>query len=147
MTIRTQLKAGGKSLNHNEALQIRTSLKAGGTTYQHNEALRVRTQLKAGGMRLANHNEALQVRTALNAGRKALLSNHNEVLKIRSAIKAGKIILNHNEKLQRAADRPAVWMRRELLTTTRKEDRLDLLVVRAGLRAGRLGRGRGRARR
>ena len=27
-------------------------------------------------------------------------------------------------------------MRRELLTTSRKEDRLELLVVRAGLRAG-----------
>jgi hypothetical protein len=33
-------------------------------------------------------------------------------------------------------------MRRELLTTTRKEDRLELLVVRAGLRAGRRARGR-----
>jgi hypothetical protein len=34
-------------------------------------------------------------------------------------------------------------MRRELLTTSRKEDRLELLVVRAGLRAGRR-RARGR---
>jgi hypothetical protein len=30
-----------------------------------------------------------------------------------------------------------VWMRRQPLTTSRKEDRLELLVVRAGLRAGR----------
>jgi hypothetical protein len=54
---------------------------------------------------------------------------------------------NHNESLQRGSDRKAVSMRRELATTTRKEDRLELLVVRAGLRAGRrrLGsRGRGR---
>lgn len=29
MKIRTQLKAGGKSLNHNEALAVRTALKAG----------------------------------------------------------------------------------------------------------------------
>ena len=103
MTIRTQLKAGARRVNHNEALQVRSALKAG---------------------KLAtNHNEPLQVRTALKAGRKALLSNHNE-------------------KLQRAADRQAVSMRRELLTTSRKDDRLELLVVRAGLRAGRRARGR-----
>ena len=30
-----------------------------------------------------------------------------------------------------------VWMGRQPLTTSRKEDRLELLVVRAGLRAGR----------
>jgi hypothetical protein len=35
-------------------------------------------------------------------------------------------------------------MRRELMTTTRKDDRLELLVVRAGLRAGRRARGRNR---
>jgi hypothetical protein len=104
MTIRTQLKAGGSNLNHNEALQVRTSLKAGGTTYQHNESLRVRSTIKAGGQEL-----------------------------------------QHNETLQHVADRQAVSMRRELLTTTRKQDRLELLVVRAGLRAGL--RARGRARR
>ena len=64
---------------------------------------------------------------------------------IRTQLKAGKLAANHNEKLQRAADRQAVSMRRELLTTSRKEDRLQLLVVRAGLRAGRR-RARGRAR-
>jgi hypothetical protein len=61
---------------------------------------------------------------------------------IRTQLKAGKIVLNHNEKLQRASDRSAVSMRRELLTTSRKDDRLELLVVRAGLRAGRRARGR-----
>jgi hypothetical protein len=109
MTIKTQLKAGGISINHNEALQVRTALKAGGKSL--------------------NHNEALQVRTALKAGRGGW----------------GPPLLNHNEALQRAADRPAVSMRRELLTTSRKDDRLQLLVVRAGLRAGL--RARGRARR
>jgi hypothetical protein len=85
----------------------------------------------------------MTIRTQLKAGR--LAGNHNEALQVRSAIKAGKIVLNHNERLQRASDRSAVSMRRELLTTSRKEDRLDLLVVRAGLRAGL--RARGRARR
>jgi hypothetical protein len=102
----------------------------------------IRTQLKAGGIRLSNHNEALQVRSALKAGRKALISNHSEILQVRSAIKAGRIAGNHNEKLERRADSPAVSMRRELLTTTRKQDRLELLVVRAGLRAGLRARGR-----
>jgi hypothetical protein len=58
-------------------------------------------------------------------------------MKIRTQLKAGGISINHNEKLQRATDRQAVSMRRELLTVSRKEDRLELLVVRAGLRAGR----------
>ena len=83
----------------------------------------IRTQLKAGGIRLSNHNETLQVRSALTAG---------------------KLATNHNEKLQRAADHQAVSMRRELLTTSRKEDRLQLLVVRAGLRAGLRSRARAR---
>ena len=84
----------------------------------------------------------MTIRTQLKAGK--LATNHNEALQVRSAIKAGRLAANHNEKLQRAADRD-VSMRRELLTTTRREDRLELLVVRAGLRAGR--RSRGRARR
>ena len=84
----------------------------------------IRTHLKAGGRKLMNHNEALRVRSTVNAGRLG-------------------IIFNHNESLERAADRPAIGMRRQLLTTSRKEDRLELLVVRAGLRAGRA-RGRGR---
>jgi hypothetical protein len=44
----------------------------------------------------------------------------------KTQLKAGGIRRNQNEQ-----------MRRELLTTSRKEDRLELLVVRAGLRAGR----------
>ena len=44
--------------------------------------------------------------------------------------------------LQRAGARKAVSMRRQPQTTTRKEDRLALLVVRAGLRAGRRARSR-----
>ena len=60
----------------------------------------------------------------------------------RTQLKAGAFGRNHNEKLQRATDRPGVSMRRELVTTARKEDRLELLVVRAGLRAGLRARGR-----
>jgi hypothetical protein len=85
----------------------------------------------------------MKIRTQLKAG--AWVRNHNETLQVRSALKAGGITRNHNEKLQRATDRPAVSMRRELLTTSRKDDRLELLVVRAGLRAGR-SRSAGRAR-
>jgi hypothetical protein len=99
----------------------------------------VKSQLKAGKL-AANHNEPLRVRSAVRAGKIAL--NHSEALQVRSSIKAGKIVLNHNEKLQRATDRPAVSMRRKLPTTSRKEDRLELLVVRAGVRAGRRARGR-----
>ena len=118
MTIRTQLRAGRIGLNHNEALQVRSALKAGGVDGQHNEALRVRSALKAGGEHL----------------------NHSEALRVRSTIKAGGVEGQHNEALRHASDRPVISMRRQPQTTGRKEDRLELLVVRAGLRAGRQAR-------
>jgi hypothetical protein len=74
----------------------------------------IKTQLKAGAAGF-NHNEALQVRSAIKAG--GAPGNHNEALQVKSALKAGKL-------------------RRRLETTAPKEDRLSLLVVRAGLRAG-----------
>jgi hypothetical protein len=140
MTIRTHLKAGGWLPNHNEALQVR-SLKAGdrpiGTN--HNEALQVRSTLKAGGTSY-QHNEVLQVRSALKAGG-LQLGNHNEALQVRTSLKAGGIDLpNHNEALRRKSGPPAISMRRQPRTTGRKADRLELLVVRAGLRAGKRGR-------
>ena len=54
----------------------------------------------------------------------------DQTMTTKTQLKAGGIRRNQNEN-----------MRRELLTTSRKEDRLELLVVRAGLRAGRV-RGR-----
>ena len=39
MTLRTQLKAGKLSANHNEGLQVRSALKAGRLSANHNEAL------------------------------------------------------------------------------------------------------------
>jgi len=93
--------------------------------------------VKAGGEHL-NHNEALQVRSALKAGGTNL--NHNEALRVKTALKAGGIWQNHNEALRRGSDRTTISMRRQPQTTGRKEDRLELLVVRAGLRAGRRAR-------
>ena len=48
MKIKTQLKAGGYSLNHNDALHLRSGLQAGGWTQNHHETLKVRTNLTAG---------------------------------------------------------------------------------------------------
>jgi len=161
MTIRTQLKAGGSNLNHNETLQVRSALKAGGWTANHNDALRVRSAVKAGdfdggrGHNL-NHNEALQVRSALKAG--GWTNNHNDALRVRSAVKAGGWSNNHNEALHvRSAVSAAraglnqnhnevlnvrwpakvTGLRQILKMTANKTDRLQLLVVRAGIRAGR----------
>jgi hypothetical protein len=80
------------------------------------EDMTMRTQLNAAAIEW-NHNEMLQVRSALKAGRERLAANHNEVLQVKSALKAGGI-------------------RRRLETTVPREDRLSLLIVRAGLRAG-----------
>jgi hypothetical protein len=114
--------------------------------------MRIRTHLRAGGI-WENHNEALKVRTALKAGIEGApgpggirLGNHNEALQVRTALKAGGRGLNHSETLGRKSDKPAISMRRQIRTTVTKGDRLELLVVRAGLRAGarRIERGLGR---
>ena len=86
----------------------------------------------------------MTVRTQLKSGGRHI--NHNEALRVRSTVKAGGYSLNHNERLRvrtASSDRPGVAMRRALVTTSRKDDRLALLVVRAGLRAGKRARGRG----
>lgn len=106
----------------------------------------IRTQLKAGGASL-NHHEALQVRTALKAGRINMRGdNHNETLQVRSALKAGKLGCNHNETAREAMP-PTISMRKQIRMTGNREDRLELMLVRAGLRAGRRFHGvRGRHR-
>jgi hypothetical protein len=65
--------------------------------------------------------------------------NHNDALQVRSALKAGRIASNHSET-QREAERPAVSMRKQVPTTVSRRDRLELLIVRAGLKAGRRAR-------
>jgi hypothetical protein len=79
--------------------------------------MKIRTQLKAGG-RKYNHNETLHVRSSLKAGGSSY--QHNETMQTRTGLKAGRL-----------------GMRDAVHTTARKEDRLELLVVRAGLKAGR----------
>jgi hypothetical protein len=101
------------------------------------EDMKIRTQLKAG--KRVNHNEALRVRTAVKAGKLGV--NHNEALRVRTSVKAGKLATNHNGTLQVRTRLQGGKLRKQIVTTSPKEDRLTLLVVRAGLRAGRL-RGR-----
>ena len=89
----------------------------------------------------------MRIRTQLKAGK--IILNHSEALRVRTTVKAGGWLNNHSEALKRQEDGEAISMRRTLLTTSRKEDRLTLLVVRAGLRAGardRVFRVRGRKR-
>src|SRR6267142_3509562 len=60
LTIKTSIKAGGLSSNHNRGLAVRSSIKAGGlSTANHNRGLAVRSAVKAGGLSTANHNRAL----------------------------------------------------------------------------------------
>jgi hypothetical protein len=40
MTIKTNIKAGGVKINHNETLAVRSNVKAGGLSVQHNESFR-----------------------------------------------------------------------------------------------------------
>ncbi len=60
----------------------------------------------------------MRIKTQLRAGTERLSANHNQTLAVRTS-------------LGRKA------MKRAVLTTLRNGDRLELMVVRAGLRAGR----------
>ena len=57
-------------------------------------------------------------------------------MRIRAQIKAGAPGMQHNETLQVRTGLQGGRMRRRIVTTSPKEDRLALLLVRAGLRAG-----------
>jgi hypothetical protein len=91
----------------------------------------IRTQLKTGGW--MNHNEALRVRSTVKAGG---WFNHNEALRVRLSMKAGGVNLQHNEALNVRWPAKVTGLRQMLKTTADKSDRLELLVVRAGVRAG-----------
>jgi hypothetical protein len=56
MKIKTNAKAGGIHLNHNQGLKLKTQVKAGGINLNHSQGLKLKTQVKAGGIHL-NHNE------------------------------------------------------------------------------------------
>jgi hypothetical protein len=113
---------GKKSKEEMRVMKIKTQVKVGAIATNHNETLRVRTAVKAGFGKIAtNHNEALRVRTSVKAGFGKLATNHNEALQVRTGLQGGKL-------------------RKQIVTTSPKEDRLTLLVVRAGLRAGLRGR-------
>jgi len=152
MTIRTGIKAGGGWTNHNETMKVRCAVKAG-YAGNHNETLQVRSGVKAGALNsylklkdqksgdiASNHNESLRIRSAVKAGigepPDRLAANHNETPRVRSTVKAGaatKLAVNHNESARRAA---VSDLRPQLKPIVRKQDRLRLMVVRAGLRAG-----------
>mgnify|MGYP003578864713 CR=1 FL=1 len=60
MMIKTNVKAGGMQLQHNETLAVRSNVKAGGlNSYNHNETLAVRSHVKAGGLTI-QHNESFR---------------------------------------------------------------------------------------
>ena len=110
-------------------MKMKTNVKAGGASHQHNETLvrettktkgmKVKTNLQAGAPAFGNHNETLvhespktkgmKVKTNLKAGR--LSANHNEVLvretakakgvKVKTNVKAGGSDYQHNETLLR----------------------------------------------
>ena len=97
--------------------------------------MNIRLQLRAGKLS-ANHSEALRVQSSIIAGRAGLNQNHNEALRIRSSIKPGGTHLNHSETLNLRWPVKIIGLRQVVKTTANQSDRLELLVVRAGVRAG-----------
>lgn len=65
-------------------------------------------------------------------------------LRVRTSLAIGTLTTNNSEVFSRARAAKAVSMRRELKTTGARADRLELMVVRTGLRAGRRIRKRSR---
>jgi hypothetical protein len=57
MTIKTNVKAGGQRVNHNETLAVRSDLKAGGLELNHNEALAVRSESAGPGAAFTGEDE------------------------------------------------------------------------------------------
>jgi hypothetical protein len=55
---------------------------------------------------------------------------------IRTQVKAGGVSINHNDALRVKSTLKAGAIRRRLETTAPRDERLALLVVRAGLKAG-----------
>ena len=68
MTVKSNVKAGALSMNHNETLVVRSNVKGGKIISNHNEALVVRSNVKAGESGLsANHNESFRRYVAARA--------------------------------------------------------------------------------
>ena len=82
MKIKSNIKAGGKNLNHNQTVS---------------RGLRIKSNVKAGtdqGRIMMNHNQTLRglrIKSNIKAGR--IISNHNQTtlggLRIKSGMKAG----------------------------------------------------------
>jgi len=99
MKTKTNVKAGGSTLQHNETLRgglkLKTRVKAGGVNMQHNETLgggiKLRTTVKGGGHNL-NHNETLAGGDAM---KKMIPTSNNKGIKrlrlcvVRTGVRAG----------------------------------------------------------
>ena len=97
MRIKSNVKAGGKNLNHNQTIS---------------SGLRIKSNVKAGtdqGRIMMNHNQtlrALRVKSNVKAGR--LTMNHNQSiargLRVKSGVKGGIILQggdNHNQTIRK----------------------------------------------
>jgi hypothetical protein len=95
--VRTGVKSGGMSYQHNRPLKVRVGVKAGGMTYQHSRrGLKVRTSVKASGMQVQHSRRVLNVRAGVKAGGMSI--QHNRPLKVRTRVKAGGLNLQHNRR-------------------------------------------------
>ena len=85
LVVKSAIKAGGVSINHNRGLAVKTNIKAGDGRYSKNHnrlGLAVKTNIKAGDGRYAkNHNRVgLAVKTNIKAGDGRYSKNHNRRL-------------------------------------------------------------------
>ncbi|MDQ3011673.1 MAG: hypothetical protein M3X11_13315 [Acidobacteriota bacterium] len=88
-------------------MKVKTQVKAGGITFNHNQtAVRVKTGVKAAGPGLViQHNQTvksgLKVKSNVKSAGPGVVLQHNQTvkssLKVKTSVKAGGSKLNHNQ--------------------------------------------------
>jgi hypothetical protein len=90
-------------------MKVKSNVKAGGASLNHNQTaagLRVKSKMKAGALN-PNHNQSvkgLRVKSKVKAGEDRIISNHNQTakgLRVKSKVKAGGASLNHSQSVSR----------------------------------------------
>ena len=112
MTTTTNVKAGSRSIQHNESLPLPANVKAGGIQFNHNQSSHVRTSWTAAA-RSIQHNQSLPLRSAVKSGginmnlrvradlkAGGLTLNHNQTFPVRTNVKAGGLSVNHTQSLR-----------------------------------------------
>lgn len=146
--MRISTQASKVTMGRDAALKVRSALRGGGLSGNHNEALRAQPARRSDGIAAdagessarwragssSADNEALEVKAVLKAGGTAV--SHNEGLVVRTAFGAEGPSLPHTPMIRIKPDRRVGGTRGPLCPKRRREDRLELMVAQPVPRTG-----------